>query len=579
MADAITDKVAYMLTRQAFVRGLAVGLILTLGSCGYQSPSTPDSSTLPTSHDSRPFPEGALYSLLVAEVAINRGQLDVALANYYQQAYTTRDPSVARRATMLAGYLQADQAALDLAQLWSSIEPENPEPIYIAGQYFLDNGSLQSAFQQSKRLLSLRASSLFLAIATNPVATDDKHLPQLTQQYTELLEDHPDNIDLLLGNAALLSAGARYEDSLSLINKALSADKMNLAARLLEIDVLYKNGRPDTAIKRMGDVVNDQPDNDKLRMEYARMLSEQDLKKAREQFDYLAQRNSMESNLLLARAIVNFQLKDYALAREFFEQLLFLKKYTDTAHFYLGEIAQIDQKNNKALEHFRRVESGSEYLPATTKAFSLMMQQNHRLEGQQWLAEQRQTHPEQAYALYLIEADTLFRNNDLPRSLAALNEAIDKYPQQTSLYMARSLVHQKSNNTAAAEADLRIVLVREPDNVDALNALGYLLADSNRQLDEAKKLLERALALRPDDPAILDSMGWLLFRSGQNEEAVLRLKKSYALQPDDEVAAHLGEVLWLTGQQTEAKKIWEQGLKLAPESEAIRATRQRLHAQ
>ncbi|MEZ5435594.1 MAG: hypothetical protein R3E67_03050 [Pseudomonadales bacterium] len=228
-------------------------------------------------------------------------------------------------------------------------------------------------------------------------------------------------------------------------------------------------------------------------MEYARMLSEQDLKKAREQFDYLAQRNSMESNLLLARARVNFQLKDYALAREFFEQLLFLKKHTDTAHFYLGEIAQIDQKNNKALEHFRRVESG-EYLPATTKVFSLMMQQNHRLEGQQWLAEQRQAHPEQAYALYLIEADTLFRNNDLPRSLAALNEAIDKYPQQTSLYMARSLVHQKVT-TPRQQKPIYASYLRAGDNVDALNALRMLLADDNRQLDRAK-LLERALALR-----------------------------------------------------------------------------------
>ena len=570
-----------MVTQQAFVRGLAVSLILTLGSCGYQSPSAPDSSKTPsaTTDDTRPFPDGSLYSLLVAEVAINRGQLDVALANYYQQAYKTRDAGVARRATMLAGYLQADQAALDLAQLWSSIEPENPEPIYIAGQYFLDSSSLQSALQQSKRLLSLRASSLFLAIATNPLATDDKHLSQLTHEYGELLEDHPENTDLLLGNAALLSAGTHYEESLSLIEKVLAADKNNLAARLLEVDVLYKNGRPDTAIKRMSDVVNDQPDNDKLRMEYARMLSEKDLKKAREQFDYLAQRNSLESSLLLSRAMVNFQLKDYALAREFFEQLLFLKKNTDTAHFYLGEIAQIDQKPNKALEHYRRVESGSEYLPAVTKAFSMMIQQNHRLEGQQWLAEQRQAHPEQAYALYLIEADTLFRNADLPRSLAALNEAISKYPQQTSLNMARSLVYQKSGDIKTAEADLRVVLAREPDNVDALNALGYLLADDNRQLDEAKKLLEHALALRPDDPAILDSIGWLLFRSGNNEEAVLRLKKSYTLQPDDEVAAHLGEVLWLTGQQAEAKKIWEQGLKLAPESEAISATRQRLHAQ
>lgn len=569
-----------MATHYSLLCRLAVGLLVILGGCSYHTPDEQSGSKTPQAATAdRPFPPDALYSLLVAEVAINRGQLDVALANYYQQAYKTRDTGVVRRATMLAGYLQADQAALDLAQLWSKIEPENPEPIYIAGQYFLDSGRVQSALQQSKRLLALHASSLFLAIATNPAAAEAKNLAQLTNEYSKLLDDNSENTDLLLGNAALLAAGAHYDDSLALIDKVLAADHNSLPARLLQVDVLYKSGRPDMAIKHMSDVINDAPDNDRLRMEYARMLSEKDLKKAREQFDYMAQRNSLEPNLLLARAMVNYQLKDYAQAREFFEQMLFLKKNTDTAHFYLGEIAQADQKLGKALEHYRRVEGGSEYLPAVTKAFALMMQQHQRLEGQQWLAEQRKLHADQALALYLIEADALFRQDDFPRTLAVLNEAIKQYPGQTNLNMARSLVYQKTRNLQAAEADLRLVLASDPDNAEALNALGYLLADSNRQLDEAKQLLERALALQPQDPAILDSMGWLLFRTGQKEEALLRLKKSFALHPDDEVAAHLGEVLWLTGQPAEAKKIWEQGLKIQPDSTTIRATRQRLHAQ
>lgn len=562
-------------------RYLASSLLLALAlvGCSYSPSSSETSSSSPKMELDKPFPDGALYSLLVAEVAINRGQLDIALANYYQQAYKTRDADIARRATMLASYLQAHQAALDLAQLWSTIEPDNAEPIYIAGQYFLDNGQPQAALQQSKKLLALQARSLFLAIATNPITAEKENLSSLTNEYADLLKEHPDNIDLLLGNAALLSANERYEDSIALIDKALAADKDNLAARLLEVDVLYKNGRPDTAVKRMGDLVNNDPENERLRMEYARMLSEVDLKKAREQFDYLAQKNSLESNLLLARALVNFQLKDYAQAREFFEQLLFLKKNTDTAHFYLGEIDLATQKTGKALEHFRRVENGSEYLPAATKAFQLMVQQNRRLEGQQWLANQRTLHPTLAPALYLIEADALFRSNDIPRSLAVLNEALKQYPNTPNLNMARSLIHQQQGNLAAAEADLRAVLAIEPRNVDALNALGYLLADSNRQLDEAKQLLDRALALQPKDPAILDSMGWLLFRTGQNEEALLRLKQSFALHTNDEVAAHLGEVLWQTNQRDEAKKMWNEGLKLEPNSEAIRNTRQRLQAQ
>jgi Flp pilus assembly protein TadD len=123
-----------------------------------------------------------------------------------------------------------------------------------------------------------------------------------------------------------------------------------------------------------------------------------------------------------------------------------------------------------------------------------------------------------------------------------------------------------------------VVLAKQPENADALNALGYLLADQGLQLEEAYQLVNHALALRPEDPAIMDSMGWVLFRMGRKEEAVLRLQRAFELYPNDEVAAHLGEVLWSSGKKDEANKIWQQGLKLKPDSEILQDTRQRLRA-
>jgi tetratricopeptide (TPR) repeat protein len=325
-------------------------------------------------------------------------------------------------------------------------------------------------------------------------------------------------------------------------------------------------------------VVKDDPENNRLRMQYAQMLTEQDLEKAREQFDFMAQRNSLEPDLLLSRALVNYRLNDRVQAKDLFEQLLFLKRHADTAQYYLGEISLANQEPSKALEHYRRVEGGDEYVPAATNAFDLMVQQNRRLEGQQWLAEQRNLHPDQALQLYMIEANILLKYDDIPRCLAALNEAVKKFPEQPELYYARSLLHEKMNNIPAAEGDLRFVLTKQPDNVDALNALGYMLANSNQQLDESYKLLTRALTLSPEDPAILDSMGWTLYRMGQPEEAILRLKKSFTLDPNDEVAAHLGEVLWSVGKRSEADAIWHQGLRLKTDSKIIAATRKRLLA-
>lgn len=530
------------------------------------------SSNVPT----QPIPAETLFSLLVAETAANRGQLDIALANYYRQSYSTRDIGVVRRATLLAQHLNASQAALDLASLWSEIDPENPEPLYLAGQYLVIFQRLDLAMQKSRRLLEMNAQTLFVGIASSPAANNEGQQAILRQEYASLLQQHPDCIELLLGNAVLLELNNDYSSSLENIQQALKVDSKNLQARLFEVDILYKSGRPDKAVTRMEGIVNDDPENNRLRLQFARMLAEKDLEKARTQFDYMAKTNSMEPELLLARAVVNYQLKDYSQARELFEQLLFLKKYTDTGHYYLGEIELTNQQPGKALEHYHRVTGGNEYLPATFKAFKLMVQQNQRLEGQQWLAEQRRIHPDLAMNLYLIEADVLLQQKDMPRSLAAMNEAIQKYPDKVELYYSRSLLFEKMDNLAAAESDLRFVLADQPDNVDALNALGYLLADSNQKLDEALQLITRALALRPEDAAILDSYGWVLYRLGQLEEALLRLKKAYALSPNDEVAAHLGEVLWIIGKQKEAENIWNHGLKLDADSRFITETRQRM---
>ena len=556
---------------------LPVSIAVALTGCGHQSPSDQDMSSINSAVPlARPFPADALYALLVAETAANRGQLDIALANYYQQAYKTRDIGVVRRATLLAEYLRASQAALDLAQLWSDIEPENPEPVYLAGQYLIAFQRLDLALQKSRRLLELDAQTLFVPIAISPAADNPSTHASLLKDYQALLQQHPDTVDLLLGNAVLLEQQGNYNESLSLVERALKIDDKNLQTRLFEVDVLYKGGRPDKAVQRMAQIVEDDPENSRLRMQYAQLLTDQDLEKAREQFEYMAQTNSLDPDLLLARALVYYRLNNLIEAQDLFEQLLFLKQYIDTSQYYLGEISMASQKPEKALEHYRRVEGGSVYLPAAAKAFSLMIQQNHRLEGQQWLVEQRKLHPDQALKLYMVEADTLLKSGDVSRSLAALNDAIQKYPEQADLYFARSLLQEQLGNIQAAETDLRFVLARQPENADALNALGYMLANSNQQLDTSYQLLTKALALRPEDPAILDSMGWALYRMGRNEEAILRLKKSFQLNPNDEVAAHLGEVLWSVGKHSEAESIWQQGLRLQPGSKLITTTRQRL---
>lgn len=561
-----------------FKRQLPLGITVLLSACGLQQQPEAMVPTPAEAPVTRSFPPDTLYALLTAELAAHRGQNGVALGHYMQQAYKTRDVGVARQATLLAKHLQAGQVAMDAGMLWEELDPENPEPVYLVGQYLIAAQQLSLALDRSEKLLAMNAQTLFVPIATTARNTSDDERKKLLEQFTQLTKSHPKSIDLLLGLAVLEEQSGNYEESLAHISKAQSVDADDMQARLFEVDVLYKSGRPDKAIKRMAAIVADNKDNEHLRLQYARLLTEQDLEKAREQFDYLAKTNSLEADLLLARALVNYQLDDKVQAKDLFEQLLFLKKHPNTAHYYLGEIALADNKIPSAIEHFRRVEDGTEYIPSVIRAFGLMVQQNQRLDGQKWLLEQRKQHPELAKRLYLVEADVLMQNDELQRSMAALNEAISQYPDAVELYYARSLLHEKLQDVAAAESDLRFVLATQPDNVDALNALGYVLADKTGKLDEAYQLISRALTLRPEDPAIMDSMGWVLYRMGKYDEAILRLKRAYELYPMDEVAAHLGEVLWVSGDKSAAEKAWAQGLKDKPDSDFIRATRTRLQA-
>ncbi len=557
----------------------SLSLLCVLAACNLLPAQNSAPPAIKAAQVTRPFPPDTLYALLLAEMALDRGQMNLALVSYLQQAHKTRDLGVVSRATLLADYLHAPEAALNAATLWTTLAPNNPEPRFILARYQLLTQRTDLAFDSSKKLLSMKAQTLFLPIAA--AATNAQQRQSLLKSYQDLLQQYPHSIDLLLGTALLLEQQQNYAESLRYIAKAQTEDKQNPQARLLEVDVLYKSGNPEKAIKRMSSLVEASPSNANLRLQYARLLTAYNLQKAREQFDYLAKDNPLNADLLLARALINYRLNDFVQATDLFEQLLFLGKSKDVAHYYLGDIAQTTKQPQKALEHYRRVEPNSgEYLPAVARAVDLMMKEGQSTEIQRWLAEQRRLYPEQAVQLYLIEAETqLIKQRNPQRSLAVLNDGIHAHPEATKLYYARSLLLEQTGKTQAAEADLRRVLAAQPNNVDALNALGYLLLNNDKKmLGEAEQLIRRALAQRPEDPAIMDSMGWLLFRLGQYEEAVLRLQRAYQLLPNDEVAAHLGEALWRGGHQKAAEKIWAQGLKQKPDSDIIRATQKRLQA-
>lgn len=527
---------------------------------------------------SREIPADTLFSLLVAETALNRNQADVALINYYQQAVKTRDPQVAQRATLLAQFMQNNRVALESAQIWAEREPDNAEAHYIATQQALLLNKPELALVHCDRLQQLGAATLYTGIAAHQNMRAEPQLSKLRNHLTELQQQDNKNTDLFMAQALLSDAVGDYQGGLKQLERALQLEPDNYLPRLLQVDFLHKAGQTDKALRKLGQLVAEDPSNQELRLQYAQLLNEQDVTKAREQFDMLAENKPLEPDLLLARAQANYRLKDYLQAQDLFEQLLFLKKHSSVANFYLAEIALMQGRSLQAIEHYRRVQDGEELFPAAARGFDLLLKENRRTEAQLWLNELRENNPDQSVRLFLLEADAYSRHNDPARALAAMNEAIKQSPSRTELYYGRAMLQAQMKNRQQAISDLRLVLAREPLNSNALNSLGFILSDDDKQLKEAEKLVSQALAMQPDNPAYLDSMGWVLFKQGKKAEALMRLRQAYKIVQDHEIAAHLGEVLWSMGEKDAAQGLWRKALQAVPDSEPVLATKRRLQA-
>ena len=175
----------------------------------------------------------------------------------------------------------------------------------------------------------------------------------------------------------------------------------------------------------------------------------------------------------------------------------------------------------------------------------------------------------QRVQLVLAEEQVLREARQYREALDMLGRALTALPENKDLLYARSLIAEKLNLIEIAERDLRAILKQDAKNANALNALGYMLADRGQRLDEAQSLLREAMTLKPDDAFILDSYGWLQYRLGNSAEAIKFLRRALELRSDAEISAHLGEVLWVAGDRREAESVWDRALKDTPDNEAL----------
>jgi predicted Zn-dependent protease len=263
-------------------------------------------------------------------------------------------------------------------------------------------------------------------------------------------------------------------------------------------------------------------------------------------------------------------------AHQRFTDLLTSGEGNDAAQLYLADIAARDGDPEAAIAGYRRLYDSSVALPARSRAAALLLDKGSRTEALALLDDYAADHPEDELDLTLAKARLLADHGEADTGLALLSAELERHPQHPQIQYDRAVILEQAGHVHESVEALEHMLVERPDDPTLLNALGYTLADHTLELPHAEALIRRALAVMPDNPAALDSLGWVHFRQGDAKGATPLLARAYSLDHDGEIAAHWGEALWASGQRSEARKVWAQALAREPDSKPLKATIKRL---
>ena len=558
--------------------------VVFLSGCQALAPVSTDGT--PPVEDSSPAPEKpkvyssfsqeTVFSLLSAELAGQRNRFDIALDNYVTQAINTQDPGISERAFRIAEYLGADQAALDTALIWARNAPDDLEAQRAAAIQLARSGRYDDSMVYMEKVLQGKGDTHFDFLALAAADTDQDTRNGLLKSFDRLLVRHPNNGQLIFGKALLLQQDDRAEEALTLLEDN-PPEAGEVAPILLRARILQGLNRGKEALPLLQKSIRQYPDDKRLRLTYARMLVEQKrVDDAKVEFASLVQQYPDDDELRFSLALVSLEAKAWVEAKGYLEDLVARDSHVDSAHLNLGRIAEELNDPQGALIEYAQVGPGTDYLPAQLRQADILIANGRTREARSRLATAREAQPDYAIQLYLIEIETLSANDQVEPAWTVLQQALLQYPDDLNLLYTRAMQAEKRNDLAQMEKDLRAIIKREPDNAMALNALGYTLSDRTTRYAEAKALIEQAHQLNPEDPAVLDSLGWVNYRQGNLDEAERLLRQALERLPDAEVAAHLGEVLWANGKQREAKQVWSQFLKEQPDSTILRSTIKRL---
>ncbi len=556
-----------------FVGLFGTAVLLAMSACASQQPGTENGDGDGGVRREEPVASDAseaTYHAMLGEIALQRELYDTAVDEFRRAAELSADPDLLERATSLAfAYERYDDARV-CARRWLLIQPDN----YAAHRFIAlielradDVNAALPHLQVLRDAYSAHGAAPDLGLLA-VLMQEDNHAAATKAMQKLVKKDETAEGRYAVGALALQSGQLKLARSNS--RRALEMRPEWDAAGMLLARTLIASGEIEEGIGQ-GARVAAASDDPAVHLDYGGMLAGLGrYDEALLQFETVRAEGSRENDAVRAMALVSLQLRDFDSARRYFGELVTTGFY-DEGYYYLGRIAREEEVFDDAEVYYRSVEPSEYFLSAQIEIADVYLQRGDIEGGRKHLHELRRAFPDYEVSAIAAEADLLAESGDTDGALALYAHGIEEYDGASELRYGHAFLLDRLDRAEEAISELRGIVADYPDDPIALNALGYTLADRNRNLREAEKLIRRALEYDPSNAAILDSMGWVLYRRGREEEALRYLRRARVLSRDPEIAVHLSEVLLSIGATAEAREVFESARREYPNSEVIEA--------
>ncbi len=518
-----------------------------------------------------------IYKFLLAEIAAQRGDLTSAGHLYYDLAKLTKSIPLAQRATNIAGYARNGRLALDSAELWRQLDNESLEAKQILAELFISSGNLAKARPIIENLLEKEKTRADGFLYLNNLLTKVENKRNALRFILAIANPYPN----LLEARFSVAHTAYFAGDKKLAEKELDiVESINPkweTAALFRGYILTKEW-PEKAVEFYQSFLESNPNSNEVRLEYAKILT--NLKKysqAKSEFLKLVDGSLASPEISLTVALLALELNDNILAEKFFNQALergYVDK--DKIHIYLARIYLDRKEPDSAVSILDKVTSGQLFIEAKILTAEIIAEHKSLDAGIASLNQYKNLSSEDELQFLKAKTSLLFTNNREQDAFDLMKSEDSKFNNFAEFKYDYAILAEKMGNIILMEQLLKEAIKIKPNYVNAYNALGYSYADRNIKLEDAKKYIEIALSISPNNHYIMDSMGWLHYRLGNFEIALQFVKKAYEIQKDPEIAAHLGEILWKLGKLKQAKEIWKESIKQHPSNTVLLETFERL---